>query len=211
MRDRGTATAGSGPVTLAGTHVGATHASPLRGRRSMRLRGYDYAAAGLYFVTVCAYDRACLFGEVVDGQVQLTDAGRILETCWRAIPDHCPHTTLDSWVVMPNHVHGIIVLGATHAGTIHVRALHAGTHVRATHASPLRAGSLGAIVGSFKSAVTRRINALRGGGGTVWQRNYHEHVIRNERDLRRIRRYIADNPVRWSLDRENPTPSTCPT
>ncbi len=179
-----------------------------RRRRSIRLKGWDYRTPAAYFVTICTHDRAPLFGRVVDGDMVLNAFGEIVWACWREIPEHFPHVELDAFVVMPNHVHGIIfivdVVGSLHAGA---------THVGATHASPLRgdaprgpaSGSLGAIVGSFKSAVTQRINALRNTpGAPVWQRNYYEHIIRTERALNAIRRYIAENPLRWHLDRYNP-------
>jgi putative transposase len=121
-----------------------------------------------------------------------------------AIPDHFPHVLLDEFVVMPNHVHGIIVIMPTHA-------------VGATHASPLQNDdtptrprgpqrqSVGSIVGSFKSAATKRINEQRGTpGAPVWQRDYFEHIIRNDESLNRIREYILNNPLQWALDRENP-------
>jgi putative transposase len=95
------------------THdVGATHASPLHHRRSIRLKGYDYTRAGAYFVTICTKDRACLFGDVSDGVMRLNQMGHIVWQCWLAIPDHFPHVLLDEFVVMPNHVHGIIVIMA---------------------------------------------------------------------------------------------------
>ena len=167
-------------------------------RRSIRLQGYDYTQPGAYFVTICTHNRAALFGRVVDGDTVLNECGRIVWECWREIPDHFPHVALDAFVAMPNHVHGIIWIV---------------DDVGATHASPLpddgprgpTSGSLGAVVGSFKSAVTRRINARRGTpGAPVWQRNYYEHIIRNEGALHAIRRYIIENPVRWRLDRYNP-------
>lgn len=170
-------------------------------RRSIRLKGHDYSQPGAYFVTVCTQDRACLFGEVTDGEMRLNPAGQLVERGWCAIPDHFPLARLDSFVVMPNHVHGIIVL----------------SNVRATHASPPRdpappgrprgpqRHSIGAIVGSFKSAVTKNINASRGTpGAPVWQRNYYEHVVRDEGSLNRIRQYILDNPAQWAMDRDNP-------
>ncbi len=181
-------------------------------RRSIRLKGYDYTQPGAYFVTICTHNREPLFGRVVDGEMVLNAFGEIVWACWGEIPDHFPHVELDAFVVMPNHVHGIIWIvdhpGATHAQN--VGATHA-QNVGATHALPLQgprgpvSGSLGAIVGSFKSAVTRRINELRGTpGARVWQRNYYEHIIRNERALNAIRRYIVENPLRWHLDRYNP-------
>ncbi len=174
-------------------------------RRSIRLRGYDYTQAGAYFITVCTHDGACVFGDVVDGVMQLNECGAIVRDCWMAIPDHFLQTALDEFVIMPNHVHGIVVLvGATH------------DPVGATHASPLpgdsspgrprgpQRRSIGSIIGSFKSAVTKRINERRGTpGAIVWQRNYYEHIIRTDESLTRIREYILTNPLRWHLDREN--------
>jgi REP element-mobilizing transposase RayT len=171
-------------------------------RRSIRLRGYDYSREGAYFVTICAQEHLCLFGEVVDGEMRLNDAGRIAKQCWLAIPDHFPHAQLDAFVVMPNHVHGIIVIvGARH----HM-------DVGARHAVPLQEqfgrpvpGSIPTIIRSVKSATTKRINEIRNAPGTlIWQRNYYEHIIRDEESLNRIREYILSNPLRWHLDRENP-------
>ncbi|RMF88756.1 MAG: transposase [Nitrospinota bacterium] len=166
-------------------------------RRSVRLPEYDYSRPGAYFVTICTQDRVCLFGQVMDGRMRLNEYGDIVRACWLAIPDHFPRTTLDEFIIMPNHVHGIIVIV---------------DNVGATHASPLpskprgpKPHSIGAIVGSFKSAVTKRINETRGTPGAhVWQRNYYEHVIRDEVWLDRIREYIAGNPARWEEDENHP-------
>ncbi len=143
-------------------------------RRSIRLRGYDYAHAAAYFVTICTADRACLFGEVVDDVMRLNVAGQLVEQVWGAIPSHFPQVAVDEFVVMPNHVHGVIVFDG-----------QAPTDVGAQHAAPLpgspnvRSGSLGAVVRSFKSAATKRINEHRGSpGAPVWQRNYYEHIAR---------------------------------
>jgi putative transposase len=170
-------------------------------RRSIRLKGHDYSQPGAYFVTVCTQDRACLFGEVADGEMRLNPAGQLVERGWCAIPDHFPLARLDAFVVMPNHAHGIIVLST-------VRATHAS---RPHHPAPPgrprgpQRHSIGAIVGSFKSAVTKNINASRGTpGAPVWQRNYYEHVVRDEGSLNRIRQYILDNPAQWAMDRDNP-------
>jgi REP element-mobilizing transposase RayT len=168
-------------------------------RRSIRLKGYDYSQAGAYFVTVCTQDRACLFGDVVDGAMRLNEVGQIVGACWRMIPGHFPNTELDGFVVMPNHVHGIIVITQRNL-------------VRATHASPLQqpprglqCQSISAIIGSFKSAATKRIHALpRFANLPIWQRNYYEHIIRNEESLNHIRQYILDNPAWWAFDRDNP-------
>jgi putative transposase len=170
-----------------------------QGRRSVRLRGYDYASAGMYFVTVCARDRACVFGEVANGQVQLSELGETVNRCWVAVGDHFLEVTLDRWVIMPNHLHGILAVGGLRS------SLQPVVGVRSRGACGPSPSSIGAIVGSFKAAVTKAHNDLRGRSGTtVWQRSYYEHVIRNERDLQRVRQYVEENPIRWELDPENP-------
>jgi REP element-mobilizing transposase RayT len=168
-------------------------------RRSIRLKGYDYASAGAYFVTVCTQGRAVLFGEVAAGEMVLSEYGEIVARRWEDIPRHF-QATLDAWVVMPNHVHGIIVI--TGMGSPSGRG-----EASAVHGRPqgVASGSLAAIVQNVKAVSTRRINALRGSpGGRVWQRNYYEHIIRNERELWAIQAYIESNPMQWGLDRENP-------
>jgi len=161
-------------------------------RRSIRLKGYDYASPGAYFLTVCAHGKECIFDVP-----ELLDA---VEEAWRAIPLHMPNVRPDEFVIMPNHVHGILwilegnVVGAQHAAPLpKARTLAA------------RPGSLGAMVRSFKAAAAKRVNEIRGtSGASVWQRNYYERVIRNEDELGSIREYIHLNPFRWELDRENP-------
>jgi putative transposase len=169
-------------------------------RRSIRLRDYDYARAGAYFVTTCVQGRKCLFGEIIDGKIRLSEFGRVAWECWDTMPEHFRHVRLDVFVVMPNHVHGILFItsvGATHASPKMSNAL--------TNPAGPKQRSLGVIVGSFKSAATKRVNALRGTPGMrVWQRNYYEHVIRDEEDLRELREYIVNNPLRWELDQLHP-------
>jgi len=160
-------------------------------RKSSRLEGYDYASSGMYYVTICTKDNRYLFGEVRKGRVWLSEEGRVVRDCWENIPEHFEHVSIDDFVVMPNHMHGIVVI--KNAG--------------ARHASPVRScsiasGSLGAVIGSFKSAATKRVNDLRGmPGGEVWHRNYYDHIIRNENDLNRIREYIRNNPMNWAHDK----------
>ena len=183
----------------------------LHQRTSIRLRGYDYAGPGAYFLTICTAGHRCLFGRIEGDTIRLGPMGGIVEACWRAIPLHVADVELDAFVVMPNHVHGIVWI------------VDDDRHdKRATHASPLRGPSCGAmagrevpngpqrrsvaaVVGSFKSAASRATaRAFDRPGGSLWQRNYYEHIIRNDVALARIRQYIADNPARWSQDRENP-------
>jgi REP element-mobilizing transposase RayT len=220
-------------------------------RRSIRLAGYDYAGDGAYFVTICAYQRACLFGTVVDGEMRLNAAGAAVERCWEGITAHFPQVILDSYVVMPNHVHGIVIIDnsvlegwqgrarravplqhnsalgdprlerETGVGTANipnidehsVGARHAvpgngsTTHDRNADDDRLRqfgvpvAGDLATIIRSFKSAATKAVNAIRGTEGPgVWQRNYYEAIIRNEKMLNGIRQYILANPAHWAQD-----------
>jgi putative transposase len=170
-----------------------------RHRRSIRLQGYDYTSAGVYFITIVTQDRKCLFGDVVNGQFRSNDWGQIVQDEWDRSALVRREIELDGFITMPNHVHAIIVIP--------------GAMGRATGRSPLQSGpakrSLGAFVGGFKPAVTKRIKELRGSLDTpIWQRNYFEHIIRNEESLNRIRQYIFDNPVRWEFDRENPFAAT---
>ena len=197
-------------------------------RRSIRLRDYDYSQPGAYFITVCTYDRDCLFGEVVDGVMELTPYGRMVADEWHRTEMVRPNVVLDAFVVMPNHVHGIIGIveynddhgdvshrgDVPHRGDVSQRRRGVSqyaptpgptpTPTPTTGPSGLQSPSqtVGAIVRGFKGAVTKRINHHRGTPGVpVWQRGYYEHIIRNERALNRIRRYIIENPLHWHKDR----------
>lgn len=139
-------------------------------RRSIRLKGYDYSAAGGYYVTVVAFRRECLFGEIVNGEMRLNAVGRIVRECWDEIPSHFPNAETDAFVVMPNHVHGIIFIYADGAGATHASPLQK----RTTYPHGPAPRSLGAIVGSFKSSVTRRAGRELN-SANIWQRNYYEH------------------------------------
>jgi len=182
-------------------------------RRSIRMRGWDCGAGGAYFVTIVSYERELLFGTVVDGAVALSPLGLIVHEEWVASGAIRREIGLDLFVLMPNHVHGIVWIandGSTSVGATGRSPRVAGTDVRATGRSPLQSPrgpatrSLGAFVGGFKVAATTRINMLRGmPRAPVWQRNYYERVIRDERELEVIRVYIQDNPGRWAEDTVN--------
>jgi len=176
-------------------------------RRSIRLPDFDYTRPGAYFVTICAHDRACLFGDVVDGMMRVNGFGEIVQQIWDAVPDHFPHVALDQFVIMPNHVHGIIVLNDDdRVGAGSPRPNDIVRHEKTGgETPPLHRPLLGQVVGYFKYQSTKRINLLRHAPAQpVWQRNYYEHVIRNDRDLAAIRDYIAGNPARWPDDDNNP-------
>jgi REP element-mobilizing transposase RayT len=177
-----------------------TYDPTLHRRRSIRLQGYDYSQAGAYFVTLCTQNRECLFGSIVDGEMQLNDVGRAVVHEWANTAKIRNDIELDEWVVMPNHFHGILMItdgGGTGFGT--------GTAHRTPTVEQFGrpvSGSLPTIVRAFKSAVTKRTNELRQSpGATLWQRNYWEHTIRNEIELNHLREYIRNNPAQWELDR----------
>jgi len=180
-------------------------------RHSLRLQDYDYTHEGAYFVTVCLKERACLFGDISDGKMILNDAGRTAEKCWNDIPTHFPHIELDEFVIMPNHVHGIIVINCRGESRIRPGDFHepnSGDHKDRPYGTT--AGSIGRIIQAFKSRVTHEyIMGVRHQmwapfNGKLWQRNYYEHVIRDDASLNLIRQYIMDNPPRWAEDEENP-------
>ena len=191
-------------------------APPSHERRSIRLLHFDYSRTGAYFVTICTRDRMCLFGDIVDGEMLLNDFGRVAHEVWERIPAHFAMVETDAWIVMPNHVHGVIFMAGPDTGGLASAGTNAGEGVaprptRATHASPLQRPSgppkrsLGAVVGSCKSAVSKRINESEWSRRTsVWQRNYHDHIIRDAASLDRIREYIAQSPACWANDPEDP-------
>jgi REP element-mobilizing transposase RayT len=206
-------------------------------RRSIRLKGYDYRQAGAYFVTVCTQDRSFLFGEMVHGEMRLNDAGKMVYDVWNDLPAFYPGVQTDAFIVMPNHIHGIIILvgaGPRACPDAGPRACpDAGPRAcpdsgpracpdsgpRAYPGQPQEMGQpqgvartmgLPDVVHRFKTMTTKRYaDGVKRLGwepfrGRLWQRNYYEHIIRNEESLNRIREYILTNPMRWALDHENP-------
>ncbi|HLG93855.1 MAG TPA: transposase [candidate division Zixibacteria bacterium] len=172
-------------------------------RRSIRLKGYDYARAGAYFVTICTQGRENLFGEIKDGEAELNAFGKVVKSEWLKTPDIRPNVILDEWIIMPNHVHGIIAID-NGRGTL-PRAQ--GTQQRAPtverFGKPV-SNSIPTIVRMFKATTTKRINEMRElPYAPVWQRNYYEHVIRDEESLNKIREYIIHYLARWEYDLEN--------
>lgn len=179
-------------------------------RRSIRLKGYDYTRAGAYYVTMVTKNRECVLGEIVNDEMRLNEWGECVADWWDDIPQHFMHADIDAFIIMPNHVHGILVI----TDTVNVGAgfprpdLDTPTPPGAATA-PLRflkRPTLGQIVGYFKYQSTKQINDARNTPGVpIWHRNYYEHIIRNEHKLERIRVYIANNPRQWALDAENPS------
>ena len=224
---------------------GVTIKAFTQGRRTVRLPAYDYSSDGAYFITICAQNRMCLFGDVIDGEMALNQYGKIVEQELLRTPEIRKEVSLDVWMIMPNHIHAIVIIngsgdvgahghaplrGCADENGAHGRAPRRGcaddngAHGRAPlrgcadengahgHA-PLRnqrlyrkPKSLASLIAGFKSAVTTRINGMRDTPGQpVWQRNYWEHIIRNDNTHETIRRYVLENPRHWASDEENPS------
>ena len=171
-------------------------------RKSLRLKEYDYSREGAYFITICTYNRECILGNVIDGEMLLNQFGKIVFGCWNSLAGRYTNIELDKFVVMPNHVHVIIKI-IDNVGAIHKLPLQ---RKNCDHPQMERRRMLiPKIVGYFKMNSSKQINRLRNTAGmSVWQLNYYEHVIRNVDKLSKIREYIQNNPLKWHLDRENP-------
>jgi putative transposase len=210
-------------------------------RRSIRLKGYDYSQAGLYFITICVQDRKCLFGEIVDGEMILNDAGKMADNEWVKIPERFTNVQLHEYIVMPNHFHAVMeIVGATLvvAQNTHTNPVAQNTHTNPvaqnTHTNPVaqnetvdpdnetvdnekgqpqgiapiaKPKTVGDMVGAFQSIAT--VEYIRGVkqlgwqtfNGKLWQRNYYEHIIRDEQSYQRISDYIINNPKNWKDDK----------
>ena len=176
-------------------------------RRSIRLKGYDYSQPGAYFVTLVTNQREEIFGEVANGGMRLNQLGEIVHAEWLKTAEIRSNVELheDEFVIMPNHVHGIIWIVETQSvGATHrvVRATHRVAPTKGT----LVPNSIGAILAQFKSITAKRINVLRDTRGvTVWQRNYYEHIVRDQTDMENIWNYINTNPLHWQDDQLHPS------
>lgn len=193
-------------------------------RRSIRLKGYDYSSEGLYFITICCHNKVCLFGHVVNGAMVLNEYGQVAFNEWMKTPEIRPNVEWGEFIVMPNHIHGIIRI--TRRGELHSPNIESNTpdcelntpdsggdnkmgecnspqRYSPQRESPRLQGpsqTIGAIVRGYKSAVTKQLNAL-GVGRKVWQRDYYEHIIRNEQAYNNISKYIINNPSKWWEDK----------
>ena len=164
-------------------------------RRSIRLKGYDYTQPGAYFITLATADRLCIFGDVMEGEMRLNDVGVMVDAQWRTLCDRFPNLVPDVYVIMPNHIHAIIQINGAQ--------ISAHTRCKADEGAMNRATTIGEIVRAFKAVTTRHLRKS-GVDNFAWQRNYYEHIIRDEHSLVRIREYIINNPSQWALDHENP-------
>jgi len=175
-------------------------------RRSIRLQGYDYSQPGIYFITLCTQNHECLFGEILNGEMRLNEFGKMTQQCWLEIPHHFPHVKLDEFVIMPDHIHGIIILNDI-VGAKNFSPQPSNNFspqpipTPQQNITPFRSPSktIGSIIRGFKIGVTRGFRQNTD-IYVVWQRNYYEHIIRNKVELNRMRQYIIDNPKKWKTD-----------
>jgi REP element-mobilizing transposase RayT len=169
------------------------HDPDIHDRKPIRLQEYDYANQGAYYVTICTWNRECIFGDVIKLAMQLNSFGDIVLQCWQDLPNHYRNIELDEFVIMPNHLHGIIWINGDIA--------RAGLKPAPTH----KRHGLPEIIRALKTFSSRQINQLRHTPGIpVWQRTYFDRIIRNETELYKIREYIRNNPLQWELDENNP-------
>ena len=160
-------------------------------RRSVRLKGYDYSQSGAYFVTVVTLNRLPVLGKVVDGEMLPNSTGQSVADAWEWLAERYTYVELDEYMVMPNHLHGILVIS--------------NDVKRGSQTAPTARKPLGRLVAAFKAVSTKQVNIAHGTPGQpLWQRNFYEHVIRNDEEMDRIREYIATNPMQWETDAENP-------
>ena len=197
--------------------------SNIHHRKSTRLKGYDYSREGLYFITICTYKKECLFSEIINDEMILNHAGKIADKYWLDIPKHFPNAVLHERVIMPNHVHGIIEIHAVHVGSENLRDNVGAENLQPLHhgnLQPLRNAiktqtqhefqkmiplSIGSIIKGFKIGVTKYFrnnsNDNFPNDNKIWQRNYHDHIIRDEQSYIKISEYIINNPRKWKEDK----------
>jgi len=162
----------------------------IRRRKPQRLAGYDYSLSGYYFVTICTKSKMEHFGTILDGKMILSSVGKVVDKIWISIPDYYENVTIDEYIVMPNHIHGIVVIDGVESGTGHFPV-----------PTNQRYGLLSKIINSFKFVVSKELRRNRMCPNFGWHRSYHDHIIRNEESLHAIRQYIQSNPLKWQLDR----------
>ena len=186
-------------------------------RKSLRLKGYDYSQPGHYFVTIVANGRECVFGEVVNGKMILNDGGKMVKRCWKNIPEHYPAVILDKYVIMPNHVHGIIIItnrndvyggvqnlinvGVQNFEPLQIQKQNSGYNYQQNKYQKIIPRSLGAIIRGFKIGVTKWFHENTN-INKVWQRNFYDYIIRDKNELYPIRKYINNNPKNWQNELE---------
>jgi len=178
----------------------------MRERKSNRLKNYDYSESGYYFVTVCTQNREEWFGKIESGEMFLSTSGEIARDFWAEIPLHFQHIEIDEFSVMPNHVHGILIIEENMVRDVIVGNAYMRSNQRNAFMHSLQNRTkmlLPKIIQQYKASVTRKINSFEGGLHFGWQKSFYDHVIRNDKSLDNLRQSIANNPLKWELDIEN--------
>lgn len=184
-----------------------SHDQTAQHHRSTRLPHYDYSQPGWYFVTICTHENSVMFGHIVDNKMCLNASGELIQKTWSTLPDRFPSVQLDAFVVMPNHIHGIIILADTRGPSpwqppdmakVPERFRSSVQAKRDSH--PIPSTRLGEVVRAFKGAATYHIRTTSN-PTFAWHARYYDHVIRSQKDLDRIRTYIVTNPARWAQDK----------
>lgn len=171
---------------------------PKKNRKNIRWRVWDYRWDAAYFITICTKNRVHYFGKIVNGKMQLSPVGVLVDVLWHEIKHHAENVVLDAFVVMPNHVHGILIINNNDVEQGHALALPPYKN----RFQNIGKNSLSSIIGSYKSAVTKHVNRLNLEFG--WQTRFHDHVIRDTKSFTRIQNYILQNPIKWENDRFHP-------
>ena len=170
---------------------------------STRLKNWDYSQEGAYFITICTQNMTCFFGDIKNGKMKLNEIGEIAHKYWQEIPNHFPNTILDEFVIMPNHVHGILIIAKKIASpNVETPNLGVSTERNTNHKPEWKPNSLGSIINQYKRICTIESRSIN--PNFTWQPRYYDRIIRNKNELNRIREYIINNPLKWELDRNNP-------
>ena len=178
--------------------------------KSIRLKDWDYSSDGAYYITICTKNRECLFGNIIDKKMMLNNIGEIIKQCWYDLPNHYGNCRLDEFIIMPDHIHGIIIIDNDHNHPIVVEAIH---QLPLLHELPLqkqqplqqtrklrRQMLIPKIIGKFKMQTTKSFHEIKNTSEKLWQRDYFEHIIRDDNELNRIRKYIINNPLKWEIN-----------
>jgi REP element-mobilizing transposase RayT len=177
---------------------------PFTRRHPMRLDGYDYSLEGAYFITIATFRHVRLFGDIIDGHIELNKLGRIALEQWKQLSSRFYPSEFTIYVIMPNHIHGVVLINTGARDEFHPEFDQIPPLRHYNNTNPTRI-TLGRIIRAYKASVTFRINAIRGSKGRpIWQPNYYDHIIRNEQEYADIAGYIEANPTKWTSDALNP-------
>ncbi len=173
-----------------------------RVRKYNRLQKYDYSQNGMYYVTICTHDKKCYFGKIEDDKMVLNEFGKIVEKFWLEIPKHYQNVIIDEFIIMPNHIHGIIIIKCDHDIVVKNTVVTEQCSVTTMkNGKTVNYGLLSKIIMSYKNIITKVVRNKSNSHNFQWQRSYYDHVIRNEQSLEKVREYILFNSSNWKKDK----------